>query len=86
MTTAPALTVTVTPVTALLTVGDTTRLRAQSIPNPCGCRWRTADPSVAVIDATGLVRAMAPGRAIITVSLERYPEVSSSALIEVTAP
>jgi hypothetical protein len=82
----PPAFVVVTPTTAQLVVGDTVRLRAQGTPMTCGCRWSTRDSTIAVTDATGLVRAIGPGRTFLTAFLERYPEVSSVALIEVTAP
>jgi hypothetical protein len=35
-----------------------------------GVTWTSSNPSVAVVDATGLVRSMAPGSAVITASVE----------------
>ncbi len=34
-----------------------------------GVTWSSSDPSVAVVDATGLVRSMAPGSAVLTASV-----------------
>ena len=87
ITTAQMIAVFVNPMNPTLAVGDTVRIRATStIGNPCDCRWSSSGSGVASVDPTGLVRATAPGRAVITAAQARFPEASASALVEVRAP
>ena len=87
ITTGKLVAVFVDPVNPTLAVGDTVRIRATStIGNPCDCRWSSSESGVASVDATGLVRAASPGRAIITAAQARFPEATASALVEVRAP
>lgn len=87
ITTGQMVAVFVDPVNPTLAVGDTVRIRATStIGNPCDCRWSSSAPGVAKVDPTGLVRAGAPGRAVITAAQFRFPEATASALVEVRAP
>ena len=80
--------VTVTPLDAALSVGDTVRLSAQAtdaqgVPIP-GVRitWESGDESVATVDSTGLVRAVGRGGAAITATAN---SVSASARVTVVA-
>ena len=77
----------VDPVNPKVVAGDTVRIRASStIGSPCDCRWTSSASGTASVDPTGLVRAVAPGRAVITAAQARFPEATASALVEVQAP
>ncbi len=54
----------------LLTVGESAALEAWSIHPTCGAElsWTSSDASVATVDETGLVTAVAPGTAMVTVT------------------
>jgi serine/threonine protein kinase len=76
----------ITPARSDLHVGDTMQLtatpRASGGATSAGrVGWASADPGIATVSATGLVMAMAPGKAIISATCEG---VSGSATITVT--
>ena len=64
--------VTITPVADTLTVGDTLRLEAEAfdanehVIAGAEFSWESSDTSVVVVDASGLVQALAEGRATVT--------------------
>ena len=77
-----------TPATANIAIGDTTRLTVAF-----GCAsadtratFSSSDTTVATVDAAGLVRARAVGQATITASRVVEPTDRAAALIRVTAP
>jgi hypothetical protein len=69
-----------------LSVGDTLRIRATYTGRPCDCIWTSANEPRATVDASGLVRALAPGWAIVTATSRRDQSAKASALVEVAAP
>jgi uncharacterized protein YjdB len=80
--------ITVTPLDAALSVGDTVRLSAEvtdaqgvAIPG-ITISWESSDESVATVDSTGLVRAVGRGGAAITATAN---SVSASARVTVVA-
>ena len=80
--------ITVTPLDAPLSVGDTVRLSAEvtdaqgvAIPG-ITISWESSDESVATVDSTGLVRAVGRGGAAITATAN---SVSASARVTVVA-
>jgi len=87
ITTDPLVFVVITPANPTVVVSDTVRIRAtSSIGSPCDCRWSSSNVAIATVDPAGLVRALAPGRAVVTAAHTRFPEATASALIEVQAP
>ena len=69
-----------------LTVGDTTTLTAIVTPDDATNKtvtWTSSDPSVATVDANGLVTAVAPGTATITATADG---VSATCTVTVTRP
>lgn len=78
--------ITVSPAQSRVSVGDTLRLSATADGRPCDCLWASAEDSHASVDATGLVRAVAPGWATVTATDRREANGKTSALIEVVAP
>jgi hypothetical protein len=79
-------TVTITPDAVILDVGGTRRLQAtatdaagNALPRPAV--WRSGNPSIATVDAEGLVTAMGAGRVDISASVG---SVSGSASVEVS--
>lgn len=80
--------VVVTPATAALTVGATRPLVA-TVTGDAGVStrvtWSSATPTVAGVDSTGLVTALAPGTATIRAQSVATPSVSATAAITVTA-
>lgn len=84
----PVHTVTVTPGTVNLVAGDTTTLRATladssgSVLVGRAIEWSSSDGLVAIVLATGAVRAMTAGTATITATSEGH---SGTAVVTVTA-
>ena len=78
-------TVTVSPVQVRLPVGDTVRIRVTANGRPCDCAW-VVEGARAEVDATGLVRALTPGSALVIATVRRDPNAKASAFIEVVAP
>jgi uncharacterized protein YjdB len=76
----------VLPAQSRLSVGDTLRLRATADGRPCECLWASAEASRVSVDATGLVRALAPGPAVVTATYRRDANAKISAVVEVVAP
>lgn len=61
----------VTPNEKTVAEGDSTSLQATVLPATASERsvtWKSSDPSVATVDAQGVVKAVAPGKATITVT------------------
>ena len=71
--------VTVTPVADTLTVGDTLRLQAEAFDAnehaivDAEFSWESSDVSVAIVDSSGLVQALAEGKATVTASSSEVP-------------
>lgn len=65
----PVTGVTVSPAALALAPGDTAALTAVIVPANATNRavsWQSSNPSIATVDANGLVTALAPGRTVIT--------------------
>ncbi len=85
---------TVTPATASLAIGATSTLtatardaRSVTIPGATGTTYSSSDRTKAIVDAAGIVTAIAPGTATITGSLTRDGVTATAAsAITVTAP
>jgi N-acetylneuraminic acid mutarotase len=87
-----ATVITVAPPTAALSIGETVQLSAtvtnaggQPIGRPTS--WTTGDAAVATVDATGLVSAVGPGSATITVSAGQVTadaQITSTAVVAVS--
>jgi Big-like domain-containing protein len=73
------------PPSATIVVGDSAVFSATATP-PDALRWTTSAPTVAAVSTTGVVRALAPGRATIIVAAVSSRGVAASALVEVRAP
>lgn len=69
-----------------LSVGDTLRIRATYNDRPCDCLWASANEARATVDASGLVRALAPGWVTVVATYRRNQNGKASALVEVVAP
>ena len=77
---------TVTPVTADLSVGGTIQLGAGAVTTggaSGAVTWTSGDDAVATVDEDGLVTAVADGTATITATSDFNPAVSSSAVVTV---
>ncbi len=85
---------TVTPATASLAIGATSTLaatardaRSVTIPGATGTTYASSDRTKAIVDAAGIVTAIAPGTATVTASLTRDGVTATGAsAITVTAP
>jgi len=85
---AAAAVVTVSPTSATLGLGETVQLVAtvtDAVGNPLTrpLRWSSSDDAIATVDASGLVAAVAPGMATVTV---RAGSAEAEALVAVTGP
>jgi hypothetical protein len=76
----------VVPAQVSVVVGDTARLHASADGRVCDCRWASSDPTVAEVNAAGLVRALAPGRSEVRAIYRPNGNAQSGALVEVRAP
>jgi hypothetical protein len=76
----------VTPAQLTLVVGDTARFQASADGRVCDCRWASSDPTVAEVNAAGLVRALAPGRSTVRAIYRPDGNAQGGALVEVRAP
>jgi len=88
----PVGSVTVTPSSASLTVGDTVRLSA-TLRDPDGqplsghtTRWQSSSPTVVTVDASGLVRAAAPGSAEVIASSDDKSDAATITASTVALP
>ena len=70
---------------AKLYIDDHQQLIAEEnvVPRPVTYKWVSSDESVATVDETGLVTAVAPGQAVITCILEQNPSKQSSYAVNV---
>jgi uncharacterized repeat protein (TIGR02543 family) len=86
--TAALTNLTLSAATLRLPVGGTAFLAARPVPSNAGNRvsWTSGTPAVATVDAQGLVRAVAPGTAILTAASLENPAISSACTVTVTAP
>ena len=77
----PLTSVAVNPSTASVGVGDTTRLAATFLPvNATNQRvtWTSSNSSIVSVDASGLLRGLSPGTAIITATTDEGRKTASS--------
>ena len=77
----PIASVAVNPSTAFVGVGDTTRLAATVLPaNSTNQRvaWTSSNTSVVSVDASGLLRGVSPGSAVITATTDEGGKTASS--------
>lgn len=88
----PVHAVTVTPATVSFVVGDTTTVRV-ALTDSIGralfgrlIEWSTTDAGVAMVLATGLVRAMAPGTATITATSEGHSDTAVVTVLPAPTP
>jgi len=87
--TVPVDSVTVTPSTAALTVGDTTTLTATIAPSNAtnkALTWRSSNTAAVTVDQTGVVTAVGPGLATITATAQDGSGKSGNTNVTVTAP
>lgn len=82
----PPASVTVTPATLNLVVGETGQLTATVSNATGGVNWTTNAAQVATVSQTGLVSAVGAGNATITASLVSQPSVQATAAVTVTNP
>ena len=81
--------VTVTPSTAALVVGDTTTLTAEVLPADAtdpSITWASSDEKVATVDKNGKVTAVAEGKAAITATSNADDTVFGSCAVTVVSP
>ena len=81
--------ITVTPSSLVLHPGETGTLTAAVLPANAGNRsveWTSGNPSVATVNADGLVEAKAVGTAVITATATDGSGVSAECAVSVTAP
>lgn len=81
--------VTVTPSTAALVVGDTTALTAEVLPADAtdpSITWASSDEKVATVDKNGKVTAVAEGKAAITATSNADDTVFGSCAVTVVSP
>jgi glucosylceramidase len=80
--------VTVTPLAAQLTVGQTQQFTATVLPSGVSDRsvtWSVAPAALATIDANGVLSALAPGQAIVTATSTATPVHTAQAAANITA-
>lgn len=82
----PPASVTVTPATLNLVVGETGQLTATVNNATGGVNWTTSAAQVATVSQTGLVSAVGAGNATITASLVSQPSVQATVAVTVTDP
>lgn len=85
----PVKSVTVTPSTAALVVGDTTTLTAEVLPADAtdpSITWASSDEKVATVDKNGKVTAVAEGKATITATSNADDTVFGSCAVTVVSP
>jgi len=79
-------TVTITPASATLSIGDTIRFRAAvtEFTGDTTIQWITLDGHIASVDANGLVTAQSVGVADIAARVKSAPSVIASVRVNVT--
>lgn len=85
----PVKSVTVTPSTAALVVGDTKTLTAEVLPADATdptITWTSSDDKVASVDENGKVTAVAEGKATITATSNADPAIFGSCEVTVVSP
>lgn len=85
----PVKSVTVTPSTAALVVGDTTTLTAEVLPADAtdpSITWASSDEKIATVDKNGKVTAVAEGKATITATSNADDTVFGSCAVTVVSP
>src|SRR5436190_704095 len=81
--------VTVTPLAAQLTVGQTQQFTAVVLPTGVSDRsvtWSVAPASLATIDSNGVLTALAVGQAVVTATSVATPVHTAQAAANITAP
>src|SRR5262249_34755921 len=85
------ISVTVTPASVLLAVGETQQLVAKP-PPPCGgdapkanFLWQSSNVSIVSVDSLGTVRALAKGSATVIAALAADPNVKGASAVVVAA-
>ena len=83
----PVASVSVTPTTASIAVAATRQLTASALPSGAtqNVTWRSSAPSIAAVNSSGLVTAVAVGSAVITATSVSDPTKTSTSAITVTA-
>jgi glucosylceramidase len=80
--------VTVTPLSAQLTVGQTQQFTATVLPSGVSDRsvtWSVSPAAVASINANGVLTALAPGQAIVTATSTATPVHTAEAVANISA-
>ena len=80
--------VTVTPLAAQLTVGQTVQFTASVEPSGVpdkSVTWSVAPANIATIDTKGVLTALAPGQAVITATTLATPVHTAQAVANITA-